>query len=160
MIIFKKEKEVIELIIKHADKMEECLSTALKTLEAYLNDHIDRAKILARETDKIETEGDLIRHEIRDKLYYGAYNSKYKEKNLTNIHILAEKISILNFDDKSARLFGEIKSYLKNKGLPILDADIMIASIALANDLILVTNNTSHFERIPDLKIENWLATK
>ncbi len=34
----------------------------------------------------------------------------------------------------------------------------MIASIALANDLILVTNNLSHFERIPDLKIENWSA--
>ncbi len=44
-------------------------------------------------------------------LYYGAYNSKYIENNLNNIHLLTEKITVLNFDDKSARSFGEIKSY-------------------------------------------------
>jgi len=80
MIIFKKEKEVIELITKHADKMEECLSTAIKTIQAYLKDNIDAAKTLARETDKIELEADLIRHEIRNKLYSGAYMPLIREE--------------------------------------------------------------------------------
>ncbi len=73
MLIFKKEKEVIKLIIRHVDKVEESVLTALKTLEAYLGDVVDEAKRLARETDKLETQADLIRHNIRDKLYSGAY---------------------------------------------------------------------------------------
>ncbi len=73
MILFKKEKEVIELVIKHVEKVEECISTAAKTLQHYLKDEIAEAKHLARETDKIESEADLIRHDVRDKLYLGAY---------------------------------------------------------------------------------------
>ncbi len=73
MILFKKEKEVIELIIEHLDKVEESILTASKTLEAYLGDKLGEAKRLSRETDTLETQADLIRHEIRDKLYSGAY---------------------------------------------------------------------------------------
>ncbi len=73
MIIFKKEKEVIELIIRHLDKVEECLSTALKTLRSYLKGDVKEAKILARQVDRLETEADHLRHSIRDKLYSGAY---------------------------------------------------------------------------------------
>jgi len=40
----------------------------------------------------------------------------------------------------------------------IEDADILMAAIALVNDLTLVTNNTSHFSRIPGLQLEDWLA--
>ena len=38
--------------------------------------------------------------------------------------------------------------------------DILIESIAIANECTLVTNNTSHFNRIGDLKIENWLESR
>ncbi len=79
MIIFKKEKEVIDLIEKQVDKMEECLSTAIKTIQAYLKENIDEAKKLSRETDKIETQADFIRHEVRNKLYYGAYMPLLRE---------------------------------------------------------------------------------
>ena len=91
MIIFKKEKEVIDLIEKHADKMEECLSTAIKTIQAYLEDNLDAAKTLARQTDKIESDADLIRHEIRDKLYYGAYMPLIRE----DIYKLVECIDMV-----------------------------------------------------------------
>jgi predicted phosphate transport protein (TIGR00153 family) len=79
MILFKKEKEVIELIEKHADKVEECVSTSLSTLQAYLNGDIASAKKLARETDNLETQADLIRHHVRDKLYGGAYMPLLRE---------------------------------------------------------------------------------
>lgn len=91
MIIFKKEKEVIDLIEKHADKMEECLSTAIKTIQAYLEYNLDAAKTLARQTDKIESDADLIRHEIRDKLYYGAYMPLIRE----DIYKLVECIDMV-----------------------------------------------------------------
>jgi tRNA(fMet)-specific endonuclease VapC len=49
-----------------------------------------------------------------------------------------------------------IKADLKRQGNIILDADIMIAAIAIANKLTLVTNNEKHFIRIPNLSLENW----
>ena len=60
MMLFKKEKEVIELIEQHVDKMEACLSTAIDTLEAYLNEDIPNAKKLARQTDALESEARFI----------------------------------------------------------------------------------------------------
>ena len=45
---------------------------------------------------------------------------------------------------------------LKGENICYEDFDLMIASICLANDLILITNNTKHFDRIKELKIENW----
>jgi uncharacterized protein len=79
MFIFKKEKEVIELITTHATKVEECLSMAARTLQAYLLDDIPLAKTQARQTDHIETEADMLRHEVRNKLYYGAYMPLLRE---------------------------------------------------------------------------------
>lgn len=79
MFIFKKEKEVIELITTHAEKVEECLVMADKTLQAYLHDDIPLAKRQARQTDHVETEADVIRHEVRNKLYYGAYMPLLRE---------------------------------------------------------------------------------
>jgi len=73
MAIFKKEKEVIELIIKHADTVEECLAVSLQTLQSYIQDYLTNAKKLAHKSDDIETKADIIRRQIRDKLYYGAY---------------------------------------------------------------------------------------
>jgi len=89
-------------------------------------------------------------------LYFGAYNSDYVDKNINNIQKLSTIIATLPFDEIASENFGKIKSDLKKSGNLIPDTDIMIASIVLANDLTLVTNNTKHFERIASLKIENW----
>ena len=78
-MLFKKEKEVIKLIEKHADKVEACLISSRDALLAYLDGDIVHAKKLARQTDHIETEADLIRHQVRDKLYYGAYMPLLRE---------------------------------------------------------------------------------
>lgn len=91
-------------------------------------------------------------------LSFGAHNSKKVEQNLKNVDHVSKILILLHFDKDSANTFGEIKASLKQQGLLILDADIMIASIALTNKLILVTNNRNHFDRIPNLTIENWLA--
>jgi predicted phosphate transport protein (TIGR00153 family) len=72
-MIFKKEKEVIELIIKYLDEVEACVLTALKGVQVYLQNNIKEAKALARETSDLETKADSIRYDIRDRLYSGAY---------------------------------------------------------------------------------------
>jgi predicted phosphate transport protein (TIGR00153 family) len=72
-VIFKREKEVIDLILKHLNTAEECLRTAMETVETYLKGEIPEAKSLALKVDGIETQNDYIRYDIRDKLYSGAY---------------------------------------------------------------------------------------
>ncbi len=47
---------------------------------------------------------------------------------------------------------------LKRHGKLIDDADIFIASICMEDNLILVTNNEKHFQRIKGLKLENWVV--
>lgn len=91
MILFRKEKEVIQLIEKHADKVDECMSVAQETLQAYLKEDIQKAKTLARETDRLETEADIIRHEVRDKLYGGAYMPLLRE----DVYKLVESLDMV-----------------------------------------------------------------
>ncbi|MBW2058972.1 MAG: DUF47 domain-containing protein [Deltaproteobacteria bacterium] len=87
-MIFKKEKEVIELIIKHLDKVEETLATAKKCIETYITGNISEAKVLALKVDGLETQADFIRYNIRDRLYSGAYLPAIRE----DIYHLVESI--------------------------------------------------------------------
>lgn len=79
MVFYKKEKEVFELILKHADVVEECMRTAMETIAAYLKNEKDKAKKLSLETDRIESRADLVRYEIRDKLYSGAFLPRLRD---------------------------------------------------------------------------------
>jgi len=88
MFFFKKEAEVIELLIKHLDIVEECLNTAAKTIQMYLKGDIREAKELAKQVDTIENRADLVRYEIRDKLYAGAYLPRLRE----DIYRLVESV--------------------------------------------------------------------
>ena len=90
-------------------------------------------------------------------LLYGAYNSTHIEKNLTRFRSFLEQFTILEFDEKSSEIFAKIKAKLKKDGNIIADMDLMIASIAIANDCKLVSNNQKHFKRIPKLKLVDWL---
>jgi tRNA(fMet)-specific endonuclease VapC len=56
--------------------------------------------------------------------------------------------------DQAAKIYAN----LRKAGQLIEDADILIAAIALVNDMTLVTNNTSHFSRIAGLQLEDWLV--
>ena len=64
--------------------------------------------------------------------------------------------SILSVNEHSATISSEIYSDLRKQGLLIDDIDLLIAGIAIANDLVLVTHNTDHFSRIKKLAIQDW----
>ncbi len=65
---------------------------------------------------------------------------------------------ILPLDVVAVQRAADVYVALRRQGEPIGDGDVIIAGIALANESVLVTNNTEHFARVPGLKIENWLA--
>jgi tRNA(fMet)-specific endonuclease VapC len=90
-------------------------------------------------------------------LYFGAYNSQQIDANLQKIKKLLESVEIAYTSPQVSEYFGKIKAELKRKGTLISDFDVLIASYAMANDLILVTNNQTHFNRIHGIKVENWL---
>ena len=90
-------------------------------------------------------------------LYYGAYNSQKVEKNLIIIDSFLKPFDYVEFDEKSAIEYAKIKSNLKREGKIIGELDMQIAGTAIANDLILITNNVKEFERIDGLKIDNWV---
>lgn len=91
-------------------------------------------------------------------LWNGALKSNQSEAALKNLQILVERLPVQPLPLNVAQHYGQTRSYLEKKGLPIGGNDLWIAAHALALNLILVTNNTEEFERVPCLNIENWLV--
>jgi tRNA(fMet)-specific endonuclease VapC len=90
-------------------------------------------------------------------LKFGAFNSTRVEANLKRIEELQQKITVLSdFNEAIATVFAENKSTLKQQGITIGDFDLLIASFALHHNMVVVTNNTSHFQPVPNLRLENW----
>jgi predicted nucleic acid-binding protein len=90
-------------------------------------------------------------------LYYGAYKSQKIESNLAKIKTIESSLDIVPISQELVEIFGLLKSNLEKTGKPLDDFDLILASTALSYNLILVTNNEKHFQRIDGLKIENWL---
>lgn len=93
---------------------------------------------------------------VKAELLYGAEKSQHKSKNLTNINRFLEPFEIISFDDDCSIIYSKIRAALEFKGTGIGPNDYIIAAITLAKNGILVTNNTKEFQRIKNLKIENW----
>lgn len=92
------------------------------------------------------------------KIVYGAEKSQRPEYHLNNLEtILLPAVNIVGFDTKAAYVCGRIRAELERRGTPLDLADLEIASIAIANNLTLITNNVRHFIRVPLLQFENWL---
>ena len=72
-----------------------------------------------------------------------------------SVHSLLQRIEILPWDSKAAKLYGGIRADLERRGEPMADLDLMIAAHALADDAVLVTNDAA-FRRITHLKTEDW----
>ena len=89
-------------------------------------------------------------------LYYGAYKSQHVDANLAKIKTLEQSLDILITGQETAEIFGKMKSRLESGGNRLDDFDLIIASIALTHNLVLVTNNEKHFQRIENLIIQNW----
>lgn len=77
-------------------------------------------------------------------------------KRVDEFEKFCELIDIVNLDKRSILASCKIYSALKKSGNLIDDIDILIAGIAKSNNLVMVTDNTQHFERIEGLKVENW----
>ncbi len=119
--------------------------------------HFFRGKFnLFDKIKKIGLENCAISEITLAELAFGAENSLNPNKNFQLIEIFSEQVAILPILD-AISLYGKEKVRLRKKGQMISDFDLLIGTTAAANRLIMVTENVKEFNRIEDIKIENWI---
>lgn len=89
-------------------------------------------------------------------LYRGAHLSAKANDNLTAVVAFMRPFAMLSLDAPAAAIAGRIDAELARQGLRIGPYDTLIAAVALAHDLTLVTRNTREFSRVPGLRLEDW----
>lgn len=89
-------------------------------------------------------------------LIFAAENSSNPEKNFQLIEQLTDLVIILPIID-AVYIYGKEKARLRSAGTIISDLDLLIGCSAVEKDLTMVTENVNEFERLSDLKIENWI---
>ncbi|MBW1643552.1 MAG: type II toxin-antitoxin system VapC family toxin, partial [Deltaproteobacteria bacterium] len=90
-------------------------------------------------------------------LSYGVSKSSQPAQNQVALAQFAAPLEILSYGDDAAQYYGDLRAFLEKKGTPIGSLDMLIAAHALSIDCTLVTNNEKEFNRIPNLKINNWV---
>jgi tRNA(fMet)-specific endonuclease VapC len=93
---------------------------------------------------------------VAHELFYGAFKSQRATQNVASIDSL--QFEVIEFDKEDARQAGEVRALLASSGTPIGPYDVLIAGQAKSRNLILVTNNTDEFARVPGLRLDNWQA--
>lgn len=91
-------------------------------------------------------------------LCFGAEKSSKPKETRHILEQLIGLIPVLSLDEIVSTHYGKIRQHLQASGKPIGNNDLWIASHALAHKLILVTNNVAEFERVPGLRVENWVG--
>jgi tRNA(fMet)-specific endonuclease VapC len=91
-------------------------------------------------------------------LLYGVEHGSvaHRAANLKLVAAVRRQYVSLPFDDLAGEEYGVVRARLASLGTPIGPNDLMIAAIALANGLTLVTHNTAEFSHVAGLKIEDW----
>jgi tRNA(fMet)-specific endonuclease VapC len=90
-------------------------------------------------------------------LLHGVEKSAKPGQNLRQVEDFISRLSVLEYGNKAAAHYGDIRADLERKGTPIGVNDLHIAGHARSEGLTLVTNNLKEFERVEGLRLENWI---
>ncbi len=91
-------------------------------------------------------------------LHFGVQKSQRPEENRRALERFLLPLVVARFDENAAAAYGRVRAQLEKQGTPIGSLDTLIAAHALSLDLALITNNVREFERVPGLKVENWVV--
>lgn len=94
----------------------------------------------------------------RAELRYGVEMMDKLDKRRKRVDLLLQELPALPWSIDAADQFGQIRAHLRRNGTIAGELDTQIAAHALAEKLILVTYNTRHFENMPGLQLEDWMA--
>ncbi|MBX3274199.1 MAG: type II toxin-antitoxin system VapC family toxin [Sandaracinaceae bacterium] len=93
---------------------------------------------------------------VKAELLFGARKSAKVKDNLEKLKAFFVPFDSLLFDDRAAEQYGVIRAQLERDGTPIGTNDMLITSIAMAQDAELVTRNQDEFTRIAGLRVDTW----
>jgi tRNA(fMet)-specific endonuclease VapC len=93
---------------------------------------------------------------VAGELLFGALWSRNVAKNLADVRTFAAGFRSLDFGSAAAEEYAKIRADLAAKGMMIGPNDLLIAAIAVSNQLCLVTHNTAEFGRVGGLVLEDW----
>ncbi len=119
----------------------------------YLNGRSERIR---KNLESRKPEEMVVCSVVKAELYYGAMKSAKPKKNIERISRFLDAFVSLPFDDHAADAYGQIRAKLEKSGTPIGPNDLLIAAIAISNDVTLVTNNVEEFARVDGLALEDW----
>lgn len=119
----------------------------------YLN---RRAPPLRSKLDSVAPTRVLVCSIVKAEIYCGCMRSNDPLQALAKHRYFLDRFVSLPFDDAAANAYADIRTDLAKGGQLIGLNDLLIAAICLANDVTLVTHNTSEFGRIAKLRIEDW----
>jgi len=117
-----------------------------------------RPEKISRRLSRLPVEDVGISSVVAAELWYGVALSEKKKHNEAVLRDFLDFIKVMDWPGGACPLYGRIRAHLKKKGTPIGAMDLLIASHAAFLNAVLVTNNSREFDRVPDLKVENWLA--
>lgn len=90
-------------------------------------------------------------------LAYGVSKSRHSSKNRHALEQFLAPLQVAGFDQAAAWSYGRLRGQLEAKGTPIGSMDMLIAAHALSLRVRLVSNNVREFQRVPGLRLENWV---
>ena len=93
-------------------------------------------------------------------LLYGAEKSQHRKRALQLLEEFKTFVPVLPMPELAGNHYGIIRAVLESKGKPIGNNDLWIAAHAKAESLALVTNNEREFQRVPGLKVQNWISNR
>ena len=94
----------------------------------------------------------------RAELRYGQALMAANDKRRERIDLFLDDVPALPWTAAAADFYGQLKAQLRQQGTPIGEMDTQIAAHALAENLLFVTHNTRHFEKVVGLRVEDWMG--
>lgn len=113
---------------------------------------------ISRRLSRLPVEDVGISSIVAAELWYGVALSEKKKQNEAALQDFIDFVKVLDWPTGACPVYGRIRAHLKKKGTLIGAMDLLIAAHAAFLNAVLVTNNTREFDRVPELKTENWLA--
>ena len=90
-------------------------------------------------------------------LVYGAYKSRHSTRNRAALEEFVAPLEVAEFDRAAVAAYGPLRANLERKGMVVGALDPWIAAHAISLGEPAVTNNLREFQRIPGLRVENWV---
>jgi tRNA(fMet)-specific endonuclease VapC len=90
-------------------------------------------------------------------LVYGAYKSRHSTRNRAALDEFVAPLEVAKFDRAAVAAYGPLRANLERKGMVVGALDLLIAAHAISLGARVVTHNVREFQRIPGLRVENWV---